>query len=252
MLDEIQKEILNIEKSHKVEILYAVESGSRAWGFASPDSDFDIRFIYKQPSDFYLSLWEKPDVIEFMTDKNLDGSGWDLPKALRLLSKSNVPLIEWLFSPIIYKKNEAFLSEMQAFAKECFSPIKSVHHYISTTKNFIEECSLEKVKLKSYFYALRTSLASQWIIETNTIPPVAFSDLVIIAPTNIQNKISEIQAIKSIQDEKYLHPNDTEITKYLLNSIEQNIEIAKNMPDGKKMYSELENFYLNILKNDYI
>jgi uncharacterized protein len=247
MLDEIQNELLNIENSKKVKILYAVESGSRAWGFASPDSDYDIRFIYKHPSEYYLSLWEKPDVIEFMTDKNLDGSGWDLPKALKLLAKSNAPLIEWLFSPIVYNKKDEFLTQMQTFAKECFSPIAAMHHYLGTTKNFLEECNLENVKLKSYFYALRTTLASQWIAETKTIPPVAFSDLVVIAPRNIQDKIKELQAIKSTQDEKYLHPKESLISDYLLNSIKQNDALANNLPSGKKISLELDNFYLNIL-----
>lgn len=100
MKEKILQKLKEIEKSKNVEILFAVESGSRAWGFASPDSDYDIRFIYKHKTEYYLSLWEKPDVIEFMTEDDLDGSGWDLRKAVKLLAKSNASLIEWLFSLI--------------------------------------------------------------------------------------------------------------------------------------------------------
>ena len=105
MKEKILQKLKEIEKSKNVEILFAVESGSRAWGFASPDSDYDIRFIYKHKTEYYLSLWEKPDVIEFMTEDDLDGSGWDLRKAVKLLAKSNASLIEWLFSLIYYQSN---------------------------------------------------------------------------------------------------------------------------------------------------
>lgn len=109
MLQLIQDKLRSTEQENNVQILHAVESGSRAWGFASPDSDYDIRFIYKNNPDWYLSLWEKPDVIEFMTDQDLDGSGWDLAKALKLLAKSNAPLIEWLYSPVCYSTDDVFL-----------------------------------------------------------------------------------------------------------------------------------------------
>ena len=219
MKEKILKKLKEIEKNKNVEILFAVESGSRAWGFASPDSDYDIRFIYKHEPDYYLSLWEKPDVIEFMTEDDLDGSGWDLRKAIKLLAKSNAPLIEWLFSPVIYFQNDDFVKQMQEVAVKCFSPIATLHHYLGTTKNFMDVCEMEEVKLKSYFYALRTALAGKWIIENNTFPPVAFADLLPIAPQNIQDKIIQLQQIKASQDEKYLHPKEVLITDFLLETV---------------------------------
>lgn len=95
---KILEKLKEIELQKGVEILYACESGSRAWGFASPDSDYDIRFIYKHDLNYYLSLWEQTDVIEFMTADDLDGSGWDLRKTVKLLAKSNASLLEWIFS----------------------------------------------------------------------------------------------------------------------------------------------------------
>lgn len=243
MKEKILQKLKEIEKSKNVEILFAVESGSRAWGFASPDSDYDIRFIYKHKPEYYLSLWEKPDVIEFMTEADLDGSGWDLRKAVKLLAKSNAPLIEWLFSPIVYFQNDNFVKQMQKLAVECFSPIAVLHHYLGTTKNFMEVCEMEEVKLKSYFYALRTALAGKWIIEKNTFPPVAFADLLPIAPQNIQDKIIELQQIKASQDEKYLHAKETLITDFLLETVKFNQENASKLGSGKKISEELDLFF---------
>ena len=243
MKEEILKKLKQIELEKNVEILYAAESGSRAWGFASPDSDYDIRFIYKHKTEYYLSLWEKPDVIEFMTEDDLDGSGWDLRKAIKLLAKSNAPLIEWLFSPIVYYANDDFAKQMQEIAVKCFSPIAVLHHYLGTTKNFMEVCEMEEVKLKSYFYALRTALAGKWIIENNTFPPVAFTDLLPIAPKNIQEKILELQQIKATQDEKYLHPKETLITDFLLETVQFNQANAGKLGSGKKMAEELDLFF---------
>ena len=248
MKEQILEKLKEIEISKNVEILFAVESGSRAWGFASPDSDYDIRFIYKHKPEYYLSLWEKPDVIEFMTKDDLDGSGWDLRKTVKLLAKSNAPLIEWLFSPIVYFKNDDFAKQMQDLAVECFSPIAVLHHYLGTTKNFMEVCEMEEVKLKSYFYALRTALAGKWIIENNTFPPVAFADLLPIAPQNIQEKILELQQIKANQDENYLHPKEVLITDFLLETIKFNQENANKLRSGKKLSEELDLFFREMIK----
>ena len=247
MKEKILEKLKEIEKSKNVEILFAVESGSRAWGFASPDSDYDIRFIYKHKPEYYLSLWEKPDVIEFMTEDDLDGSGWDLRKTVKLLAKSNAPLIEWLFSPIVYFKNDDFAKKMQDLAVECFSPIAVLHHYLGTTKNFMEVCEMEEVKLKSYFYALRTALAGKWIIENNSFPPVAFADLLPIAPQNIQEKIVELQQIKANQDEKYLHPKEVLITDFLLETIQLNQENASRLKSGNNISNKLDKFYIKTI-----
>lgn len=247
MKEKILEKLKEIEISQNVEILFAVESGSRAWGFASPDSDYDIRFIYKHKPEYYLSLWEKPDVIEFMTEDDLDGSGWDLRKTVKLLAKSNAPLIEWLFSPIVYFKNDDFAKQMQYLAIECFSPIAVLHHYLGTTKKFMAVCEMEEVKLKSYFYALRTALAGKWIIENNTFPPVAFADLLPIAPQNIQEKIIELQAIKASQDEKYLYPKEVLITDFLLEAVKFNQQNAGKLGGGKKLSEEFDLFFREMI-----
>lgn len=245
MEKKILEKLKQIELEKGVEILLAVESGSRAWGFASPDSDYDLRFIYKHDSDYYLSLWDKPDVIEFMTEDDLDGSGWDLRKTLKLLAKSNAALLEWLYSPVVYYENEAFTNTMRNLAKDCFSPIACLHHYLGTTKNFMDVCQAEEVKLKSYFYALRTVLAGKWIIEKNTFPPVDFMELLPIAPQNIKEKIKSLMLIKANQNEKYLHPKEELIIEFLLETIQFNQDNASGLSSGKKMAVELDGVFKN-------
>ena len=248
MKEKILAKLKEIEESKNVKILLAVESGSRAWGFASPDSDYDIRFIYQHPPEYYLSLWEQPDVIEFITEDDLDGSGWDLRKTVRLLAKSNAPLIEWLFSPVVYYQDEAFVQEMRELAVGCFSPIATLHHYLGTTKNFMEVCEMQEVKLKSYCYALRTALAGKWIIAKNTFPPVAFADLLPIAPLPVQEKVKELLAIKATKDEKYLHPKEALITDFLIETVKFNQEHASTLGSGKKMNEELDLFFRGEIK----
>ncbi|MEM0575051.1 nucleotidyltransferase domain-containing protein [Flavobacterium polysaccharolyticum] len=247
----MQTNILNqlkaIEHEKGVTLLYAVESGSRAWGFASPDSDYDIRFIYRHDLNYYLSLWEQPDVIEFMTKDDLDGSGWDLRKTVKLLAKSNAPLLEWLYSPVVYYEHEAFATQMRALAKECFSPIACLHHYLGTAKKFMTVCEQDEVKLKSYFYALRTALAGKWIIENNSFPPVAFAELLLIAPQNIQDKIKELMQLKARQDESYLHPKETLITDFLIETVQFNQDNASKLGSGKKMSEELDGVFKKII-----
>lgn len=248
MKEKILHKLQEIEKQKGVTLLYAVESGSRAWGFASPDSDYDIRFIYRHDLNYYLSLWEQPDVIEFMTKDDLDGSGWDLRKTVQLLAKSNAPLLEWLYSPVVYYENEAFATQMRTLAKDCFSPIACLHHYLGTTKKFIAVCEQDQVKLKSYFYALRTALAGKWIIANNSFPPVAFAELLPIAPQNIQDKIKELMQLKAHQDESYLHPKETLITDFLLETVQFNQEHASKLGSGKKMAEELDEVFREIIK----
>ena len=106
MRKKIQTQLRRIEEEESIKILLAVESGSRAWGFASPDSDYDVRFIYIRRMEDYLKLEKVRDVIELPMDDVLDMNGWDLQKTLRLLYKSNPTLFEWFSSPIVYQETE--------------------------------------------------------------------------------------------------------------------------------------------------
>lgn len=251
IMELILDKLKEIEKENDIEILFAVESGSRAWGFSSPDSDYDIRFVYKNKKNWYLSPWEKKDTIDFFTEQDLDGSGWDLKKTLLLLSKSNTPLLEWINSSTFYFKNEKVLNLIKEIAEDCFSPITSSYHYLSMSKKFLELCNGDEVKLKSYFYCLRTTLANKWIIDKDTFPPVLMADMFELLPDNILVKIQNLITLKSQKDESYLHPQDWEVFQFLEKTILENEEKTKLLRSGNLNKNKAEKIFIKILENDY-
>jgi len=178
MKEIIAAKITELEQKENVRVIHAVESGSRAWGFASPDSDYDVRFIYVRPKEFYLRLEKTREVIEWQLDEILDINGWDLRKALRLLHSSNPTLFEWNNSPIVYKTTDAW-AEIQAEINNYFSAKSGLYHYLSTANsNYREFLKGDMVKLKKYFYVVRPLLACRWILDKNCPPPMLFAELV--------------------------------------------------------------------------
>ncbi|KMQ60811.1 nucleotidyltransferase [Chryseobacterium sp. BLS98] len=247
MRTKIVEKINEIEKTRNVKVLLAVESGSRAWGFASPDSDYDIRFIYCHEKDWYLSPWDKDETIEFMTEDDLDGSGWDLRKTFHLLLKSNAALLSWFYSPIIYKEDKKFVKLFRPLADACFSPIAVSYHYLSMSKKYLEACRNAEVKLKSYFYCLRTALTGKWIIEKGTVPPVLFSELLVLVDGATKTKIENLVALKATKGESYYHPNDWELFGFLEKTVLENEEKSKSLSGGKTDKSEMERIFREIL-----
>lgn len=177
MLKTVKEKLKEIEERENVRILHCVESGSRAWGFASPDSDYDVRFIYARPKEYYLRLDKTKDVIEWQLDDTLDINGWDLQKALRLLHKSNPTLFEWNNSPIIYKTTDEW-KEVSRAIESHFVKKSGLYHYLSTAKsNYHVHLGKEIVRYKKYFYVLRPLLACKWILGEGTPPPMLFKTL---------------------------------------------------------------------------
>ncbi|WP_062051603.1 nucleotidyltransferase domain-containing protein [Bacillus sp. JCM 19034] len=183
MKDTILKSLFKIEKDFNVKILYAVESGSRAWEFPSKNSDYDVRFIYvHKPEDYLtidkLGIGKKRDVIELPINDLLDISGWELTKALRLFRKSNPPLMEWLRSSIIYYQAFSTIDQMKELSNSIFSPNSCIHHYLNmANNNYREYLQGDEVKIKKYFYVLRPVLAVKWIEKYNEFPPLEFPKL---------------------------------------------------------------------------
>ncbi len=227
-----------------VDILFACESGSRAWGFASPDSDYDVRFLYTPPLEWYLSISEKKDTINFM-DGDFDAVGWELRKKLRLLKKSNVSAIEHLFSPITYMGESHSIEELRAIAKECFSPVAAMYHYLSMGKKHRATLTDDMVKLKSLFYALRTALAGKWILEHNTMPPVVLSKMLSLVKRDEADEIRNLMAVKSKKNECYLHARNEMVIELINSVLEVNEKYAKSLlggrPDSERMNSFLYN-----------
>lgn len=178
MINEIQQQLLLLEEEQQIRILYAVESGSRAWGFASTDSDWDVRFIYIHPLEWYLQIDDKKDNYEKILPNDIDLSGWELKKTLKLFRKSNPPLLEWLRSPIVYRDDEKTASRLRELTSQYFDPKSCMHHYLHMAQgNYDTYLQKERVRLKKYFYVLRPILACAWIHRTNRMAPMEFRTL---------------------------------------------------------------------------
>jgi len=196
--DLVIEKIKEIEKSENVRIIHAVESGSRSWGFASPDSDYDVRFIYVRDKNFYMSLRATKDVIDWELDEVLDINGWDIKKALQLFHKSNATLFEWANSPIVYYTTDEWKEIYEKVEDNYFSHKSTMYHYYGTAKsNYMQNFTGERVKCKKYFYVLRPLLACKWIEEKKCPPPVAFAELVdSLKEKNVADAINELVKVK--------------------------------------------------------
>ena len=177
---EIMHRLAKTEREEGVRILLAIESGSRAWGFASANSDFDVRFIYARPADWYLAvdLEERRDVIEYAITDDIDLNGWDIRKALRLFKKSNPTFVEWLQSPFKYTEVGAFAESARQLLPLVYSCESGIYHYRSMAKtNYRGYLRADLVPIKKYFYVLRPLLSVRWLERYGTAAPIEFSKL---------------------------------------------------------------------------
>jgi predicted nucleotidyltransferase len=228
---DILERLRRAEAEHEVKVLLAVESGSRAWGFASPNSDYDARFIYVHRPDWYLSvsLEEQRDVIEYPIVDEIDINGWDLRKALRLFWKSNPAFVEWIQSPIVYRECGGFAQAVRALMPEVYSCERGIHHYRSMAKtNYRGYLKADLVPLKKYFYVLRPLLAVRWLERYGTAAPIEFHKLL----TLIADQPALIGAIEALLERKRhspemgLSPQIPEIHGFIERELER-LEVLK-------------------------
>ncbi len=213
---DILENLKDVEREHRVRILLAVESGSRAWGFESANSDWDVRFIYVHKLEWYLRIEPQHDVIEVMDDE-IDLVGWELRKALGLLKRSNPSMMEWLNSPIVYSVDEAFLKRIKDAEPHFFNPTASMYHYMHMFAKHDEHyLQREDCTMKRFLYYLRGVLACEWISENRTLPPVAFAKLVdeTVADEDMRTKIQELVDLKKSGMEHSLAVVDSELARY--------------------------------------
>ncbi|SDF22579.1 hypothetical protein SAMN04488542_107105 [Fontibacillus panacisegetis] len=250
---QIMEELRRIEREEDVRILYACESGSRAWGFPSKDSDYDVRFIYIRPLEWYLSIFEKRDVIERPISDMLDVNGWDLKKALNLFRKSNPPLLEWLQSPIRYMENYSVAEQIRSISPYTFSPKSCMYHYLHMARgNYRDYLQGDQVKIKKYFYVLRPILACEWIEKFNTMPPIEFHALIdSLVPEGselkqvIQNLLSRKIAGEELDYEAKINP----INDFLEERISYYERTASSMQTSETDQSkQLDDLFRSALK----
>ncbi len=176
-LNEIRSLLESLETEYDISIIHAVESGSRAWGFASADSDYDIRFIYHHKPSWYITAFDKKDHIDMAIDGDLDTGGWDIGKALRLLYKGNAVVHEWLRSPLVYHSLPQKHDALKQFANQAFNPAAAFYHYFSQVKKRLTE-DKTRSNAKAFLYGYRSLLCARWIAENASAPPVIFQVLV--------------------------------------------------------------------------
>ncbi len=218
MTDEIRKELLRLESQHNIKILLAVESGSRAWGFASTDSDWDVRYIYMHRLDWYLQIDEQRDTQEEILANDIDLAGWEVKKALRLFRKSNPAMLEWLSSPIVYLEQFSTAAALRDLTKNYFNPKACLYHYFHMAEgNYREYLQGDLVRVKKYFYVLRPLLACEWIRQNQTMAPIEFPKLVEsqVVDAALKKEIELLLSRKIAGEELNLEPKNKIIDAFI-------------------------------------
>jgi len=249
MESEIESKLDRIEKQEDVRILYACESGSRAWGFESPDSDYDVRFIYVRPRDNYLRLDETRDVIEQQSGK-LDINGWDLDKTLKLARKSNPVLFEWLNSPIMYRSSQQ-IDDIKKAIKPFYSTKSSVYHYLHMAQGNYDSyiAGRDTVKHKKYLYVLRPILACLWVLDEKSVPPMEFAKLIDskLDPT-IRRDVDDLLAAKRASAEMATGQPIDSLNNYIASKLDEIANAAAALPaESGASWDELNKLFVSIV-----
>lgn len=250
MRNKIISKLEKIEKTYNVKVLYACESGSRAWGFESKDSDFDVRFIYMHDIRHYLDIQGKRDVIELPINGILDINGWDLKKTLNLLKKSNPTLIEWLNSPIIYKKDDKILAKLRKLAKDFYKPKSCYYHYINmANSNYRQYLKNDIANVKKYLYVLRPLLAVRWIERYKLAPPTEFEKLFIVIKENekLLEMIKNFVAQKRQGFESKFVPRLQIFNDFIENELKRHQVKNINFISSNVSSQKLNDFFLELL-----
>ena len=268
---EIQKRLDQIEKDQNVRILYACESGSRAWGFPSPNSDYDVRFIYINSRDYYLSPFKSKkrdviDTVEYPIVDNIDIGGWEITKALDLIYKSNAVVAEWMCSPICYKTDPKAFNGLVKIIGECQKPVALWYHYYSLALSGLNDLFTNisisikhmepkrNVLLKKYFYTLRAVFAMMYIDQYKTRPPMNFTDLLAFTKSgNIYIELDKLLTLKRTTDELGTGPYITNVSSFIKEKMIEFSERRKQIEEDLKVstlqYHEIEDPFNNFFQS---
>lgn len=249
---EIRRRIAAAEKEHGVKVLYAVESGSRAWGFASPNSDYDVRFIYAHPKDWYLTVdvEDKRDVIEYPIVDEIDINGWDIKKALKLYWKSNPAFVEWLQSPIVYVDDGHTAKKAREMMPRVASSHKGIYHYLHMAKgNYREYLKKDVVPLKKYFYVLRPLLAIMWLERYDRPAPIEFDVLrkLVADNTLLDAAITDLLDRKKVSLEKEYATAVPVINNFIESELERHESYAVRTTERDASFDELNALFQSVL-----
>lgn len=229
---EIAQRLAQVVREEGIRLLMAVESGSRAWGFPSPDSDYDVRFIYVRPWQDYLTLQPIRDVVERPIVDELDVSGWDIRKALGLLLRHNAVLAEWIESPIRYVTDDPAVERLANIADRYFDPRGYALHYASLGTNNVKRWPADapSISAKRYFYALRPALCVRALrMVPERRPPMQLQQLIAITdlPPELVHQIDELVEMKGQQREKAGTRRSADIEALIIEELSRADEIPQ-------------------------
>lgn len=247
--EHILSKLSSLADTHEFQVLYACETGSRGWGFASPDSDFDVRFVFAYPQARYLSVYEPKDNFTLMAEEEeqvLDLSGWELRKFLRHMSKSNATPLEWLQSPIIYRESIGFRSQLMMLAPDYQQTRTLIHHYLGIAQNSMRLGVVgTQVNIKKYFYVLRPLLAAKWAADHRSIPPMQFRPLLdqLSETSSLRQCIEELWKEKEQAGEAAYTALIPEIQEFFLSEVSRCQQIASSIETSEPDTAPLNQFF---------
>lgn len=245
---DIEALLSRVEEERGVRILYACESGSRAWGFASPDSDFDIRFFFQHPRRGYLGVNPPQDTIELPIVDDLDPGGWDVRKSVSLLGRSNGALLEWLHSPIVYREEEGFLARWRKAALDSLRPRALADHYRGLAKQmWLGKLQGDAVRAKDYLYGLRALACARWVLDKGTIPPVAFGEAKVMLSDEVRAELPALLAWKERSGEGETMARDAVLDGFLSEELPRIVEELGAMENEPVEGETIDRLYLDQL-----
>lgn len=248
MIQTIQNKLREIEKDKDIKILFAIESGSRGWGFSSTDSDYDVRFIYTRSLNDYLKINLDDDFLDYPINDELDINGWDLKKFFKLLYASNATPFEWIQSPIYYTKDACVINEINNILPSFFCQQTLMHHYLGLVKKKIEQLQVEDIKLKNLFYVVRSLLAAKYSLVKEKYPPMQFDALVfLIEDEAILNELMMLRDKKKEVTESYTIKISSKLKNYIYNLYVELSSASKVKSKGAFDENLINQTYLNLI-----
>lgn len=179
MKEKILTLLHDLEKKHNIRILMAVSYGSRSFGYASAESDWDVRFIYVHRPEWYFSITKTEDTVKLMLDdEDIDMEGYDLKKALALLAKTNPNESDWLHANDYLIVDEDFLQTMRAFEAQCYNVHHALHHFLSISRKHNQRYLEKEVTVKRFVYYMRGLMSCRWVEKHGSHPPVVVDELI--------------------------------------------------------------------------
>jgi predicted nucleotidyltransferase len=237
-----------IEQEHKIKMLFACESGSRGWEFPSPDSDYDVRFIYVRPYRFYLSVQDRKYDLNFPINDELDIYGWDIRKVLQLIKKSNTTPFEWLQSPIIYREVAGFKNDLWTLCQSYFGQRSNIHHYLGIAKGAMDTVANDsEIKIKKLFYVLRPLLAAKWCLEKQGIAPMTIGPLMTLLPDPFKKQVRELITLKATAAESFVIKINADLKTYLDNEFARISDASAHLKQDHFDASTLDEFFVKTI-----